>query len=161
MKLGSTAPGGAPDGSTTSFWDKYAKPFKHGPSGWPGLPPTVTELLQQSHIPVVRPSHLSACCCHISNDLAVPDAQQFPLQPTTLSQLSCMQETLDRYNLKIDLLTALKKCQDSGATTDDCMPVLTFSSLPDTQVGYLSHPSYISPAHTAAAARCHRHQHMP
>ena len=115
-------------------------PFKHGPSGWPGLPPTVTELLQQSNIPVVRPSHLSACCCHISNESAVARRPAIPASITTLSQLSCLQKTLERYNLKIDLLTALKKCQDSGATANDCMPVLTFSSLPDTQVGYLSHP---------------------
>ena len=142
-KPGTNTPGeptGVPSGdSTTSFWDKYAKPFKHGPSGWPGLPPTVTELLQQSIIPVVRPSVLSACCSYISNGSAVASkAWQILLQPTTLSQLSCLQETLDRCKLKIDLLTALKECQDSRATRDDCMPVLTFSSLPDTQVGYLS-----------------------
>lgn len=77
-KAGSTALGGPTGGSTTSFWDEYAKPFKHGPSGWPGLPPTVTELLQQSNIPVVRPSHLSACCCHISNESAVARRPAIP-----------------------------------------------------------------------------------
>lgn len=90
-----------------------------------------------------------------------PNAWQFLLQRTTLSQLSCLQETLDRYNLKIDLLTALKECQDSGATWDDCMPILTFSSLPNTQVGYLSYSPWTGPAHTVAPAGFHRQEHMP